>query len=164
MEILKSHGTLFLAPICWSTFTLKYLRIYNDDESRLRITKTVQTEERVHKRQERHKKSHSISGANIKSNLKTTLIGYFGYLGQVLPQQARICLDVLWQHWNVSTLHHRALSLASFHLFAHYSSLSPPSRRRACHDSQSTHRCPAASLTEDRQWAVHYQRSDHTKT
>lgn len=39
MEILKSHGTLFLAPIRWSTFTLKYLRINNNEEGLLRIRK-----------------------------------------------------------------------------------------------------------------------------
>lgn len=148
MEILKSHGTLFLAPIRWSTFTLKYLRINNNEKGLLRISKL-----------QRQSPNIRIDTDGTLGFLWTELKPFdnhfkwiFSLLVHLYPQQARICLDALWQHWNVSTLHQGALSLATFHFFCPllpFSLLYPPVNVQFNGDPQSTHRWPAASFRKE---------------
>lgn len=76
MKILKSHGTLFLASICWSTFTPKYLRINNDDKSLFRIT-NLQRQKRVSECQERIKGAIWF-GLNVRAILKLLSVDILG--------------------------------------------------------------------------------------
>ena len=114
MESLKSYGTLFLAPVCWHTFTLLW------------ILKSIPM---MNNPPPKKNCGDSRESAGMEMTVGAVWLRFYGNLGYQRtfpPQQARIRLDALWQQWNVNTFHQRPLSLTTFHFLPIPSSPPPP--------------------------------------
>lgn len=134
MESLKFYGTLFLAPN-WLAFFHSHISPLNPKID--------------------SPKWSCSSLDNRTFCVVTDSCGPqwpLGYLSTFPPEQARICLDALWQQRNVNAFHSKAFEadhLSLFFFFTQSLLLSPSLlseyavKWRACQGAWSVHRCPA---------------------